>query len=57
MQAQLFLEYATNLDLSEVPDPYYGPSAGFERVVDLAENASRGLLARIQERLRVSPRR
>jgi protein-tyrosine phosphatase len=56
-KAQLFLEYATNLDLREVPDPYYGPPAGFERVLDLAENASRGLLVHIQERLRVSARR
>jgi protein-tyrosine phosphatase len=56
-KAQLFLEYATNLGLREVPDPYYGPAAGFERVLDLAENASRGLLAHIRERLKVSPLR
>ena len=29
---------------SEVPDPYYGGSAGFEHVLDLVEDASRGLL-------------
>ena len=28
----------------EVPDPYYGGAAGFERVLDLVEEASRGLL-------------
>jgi protein-tyrosine phosphatase len=28
----------------EVPDPYYGGAAGFERVLDLVEEASRALL-------------
>jgi len=27
-----------------VPDPYYGGAAGFERVLDLVEEASRGLI-------------
>ena len=40
---QLFLEFA-NVAEDEVPDPYYGGSAGFERVLDLVEDASRGLL-------------
>ena len=39
----LFLDYAS-ADEIEVPDPYYGGSAGFERVLDLVEDASRGLL-------------
>jgi protein-tyrosine phosphatase len=30
-----------------VPDPYYGGPDGFEKVLDLVETASRGLLARI----------
>lgn len=37
---QLFLEYAPELGLSEVPDPYYGGDTGFERVLDLIEAAS-----------------
>ncbi len=41
----LFLEYAANYDDEEVPDPYYGGDAGFERVLDLAEDAARGLIA------------
>jgi low molecular weight protein-tyrosine phosphatase len=53
-KARLLLEYASGVDLREVPDPYYGPEAGFELVLDLAENASRGLLSDIQLRLRVS---
>ena len=40
---RLFLEFA-QLDEREVPDPYYGGAAGFERVLDLVEEASRGLL-------------
>jgi protein-tyrosine phosphatase len=39
----LFLELA-EADEREVPDPYYGGAAGFERVLDLVEDASRKLL-------------
>ena len=39
----LFLEFAGGSE-TEVPDPYYGGAAGFERVLDLVEDASRGLL-------------
>jgi protein-tyrosine phosphatase len=31
-------------DLQEVPDPYYGGAEGFERVLDLLEDAYAGLL-------------
>ena len=41
----LFLAYAPDLGVFEVPDPYYGAESGFERVVDLCELAARGLLA------------
>ncbi len=40
---RLFLEFSDSHE-TEVPDPYYGGSAGFERVLDLVEDASRGLL-------------
>ena len=42
-KVQLFLQYAEGPE-REVPDPYYGGTAGFERVLDLVEEASRGLL-------------
>ena len=42
-ELRLFLEYSAG-DEREVPDPYYGGAAGFERVLDLVEEASRGLL-------------
>ena len=45
---QLFLDYAPNLPNSEVPDPYYGGTKGFERVLDMVEEASRGLLKSIR---------
>jgi len=44
----LFLEFASAQE-EEVPDPYYGGAAGFERVLDLVEDASRGLLETLQK--------
>ncbi len=46
----LFLSYAPNLEHDEVPDPYYGGPMGFERVLDMIEEASAGLLQDIQLR-------
>src|ERR1700677_4663533 len=47
---KLFLEYAPDVGLREVPDPYYGNAADFEKVLDLTTAASRGLLAALQKR-------
>ena len=44
----LFLEFA-RASGDEVPDPYYGGAAGFERVLDLVEEASRGLLETLKQ--------
>lgn len=44
------LDYAPHLQVREVPDPYYGGSYGFERVLDLIEAASAGFLAALQDR-------
>lgn len=41
----LFLEYADAFEEDEVPDPYYGGDRGFEQVLDMAEDAARGLIA------------
>jgi len=46
---RLFLEFASS-DEREVPDPYYGGAAGFERVLDLVEEASRGLLETLSKK-------
>ena len=45
----LFLDFA-DCEEREVPDPYYGGAAGFERVLDLVEEASRGLLETLSRR-------
>ena len=44
----LFLDYASAFSEREVPDPYYGGDQGFEQVLDLIENASDGLIARLR---------
>jgi protein-tyrosine phosphatase len=46
----LFLDFAPHLRIREVPDPYYGGASGFERVFDMVEAASEGLLADIKQR-------
>jgi len=44
-----FLEYASRHEEREVPDPYYGGADGFERVLDMVEDAAEGLLAHIRK--------
>ena len=46
---KLFLEYAPDLTLRDVPDPYYRDAGAFEEVLDLTSAASRGLLASLQD--------
>jgi protein-tyrosine phosphatase len=46
---KLFLDYAPDLKLRNVPDPYYGQAAAFEEVLDLTTAASRRLLAALQD--------
>lgn len=45
---KLFLEFAKDRELREVPDPYYGGAQGFAQVLDLVESAARGLLEHIR---------
>jgi protein-tyrosine phosphatase len=54
---RLFLEFASSTDVEDVPDPYYGGPVGFERVLDLVEEASAGLLDEIQATWRPGRRR
>jgi low molecular weight protein-tyrosine phosphatase len=49
-QVGLFLEYARHHNEREVPDPYYGGADGFERVLDMVEDAAQGLLEEIRQR-------
>ncbi len=46
-----FLEFAPHLNSMDVPDPYYGGKFGFERVLDMVEDASAGLLEVIRAEL------
>jgi protein-tyrosine phosphatase len=41
---RLFMQYAGDTSVEDVPDPYYGGPLGFEQVLDLAEEAAAGLL-------------
>lgn len=43
-KVQPFTDYCTQHEHPEVPDPYYGGSAGFELVADLMEDGCRNLL-------------
>lgn len=40
-----------DLEIDEVPDPYYGGEDGFEQVLDLVERACDGLLTEVKGRL------
>lgn len=48
---RLFLEFATRSAERTVPDPYFGKESGFDRVLDLIEDAATGLLADVRQRL------
>lgn len=48
-KVHLFLSFAPAVPEDEVPDPYYGGGKGFEKVLDLVEEASMGLLEDIRK--------
>lgn len=50
---RLLLDFAdpSQVDEREVPDPYYGSEAGFDRVLDLVELGCDGLLAALSQGL------
>ena len=41
---KLILSYSKNSQLDEVPDPYYGGQNGFDKVIDLLDDAIDGLI-------------
>lgn len=47
-KVRLFLSHSERFTGQEVPDPYYGGSQGFEQVLDMVEDAARGLLGEIR---------
>jgi len=48
----LFLDFAPQLGVREVPDPYQGTAQDFERVLDLTEHGAAALLDAVRTRLR-----
>lgn len=54
-RVRLMTEFAPAGDVEDVPDPYYGGALGFERVLDLLEEAASGLLEEVLAR--TGPRR
>lgn len=47
---RLFMDFAPQARSRIVPDPYYGGNSGFERVLDLIEEATTGLLEDLARR-------
>ena len=45
---KLFLDFSTDIETREVPDPYYGGDDGFVRVLALVEHGGLALLRHIQ---------
>jgi protein-tyrosine phosphatase len=46
---KLMMSYARRFAEKEVPDPYYGGPQGFERVLDMLEDAASGLLESLRK--------
>ncbi|MFQ6007270.1 MAG: low molecular weight protein-tyrosine-phosphatase [Woeseia sp.] len=47
-KVRLFMEFAPDYPNDEVPDPYFGGTTGFDRVLDMIEDAANGLLREIR---------
>jgi protein-tyrosine phosphatase len=48
-QMSLLMAYSRGFaGVRDVPDPYYGAPAGFDRVLDLVEDACEGLVERLK---------
>ncbi len=48
---RLLLDFAPQRPEREVPDPYFGGTAGFDRVLDMIEEAAKGLLEDVRRKL------
>jgi protein-tyrosine phosphatase len=47
-KVHLMCDFCTQHTLKEVPDPYYGGAEGFNLVIDLLQDACKGLLQHLQ---------
>lgn len=50
-KVRLFCEFCREHDVREVPDPYYGGAAGFDRVLDLLEDGCEHLIEHVRDSL------
>ena len=48
-----FAEYCSDINITEIPDPYYGYDNGFEIVLDLIEDGCQKLLIDCQKELNI----
>ena len=48
-----FAEYCSDINIKEIPDPYYGYDNGFETVLDLIEDGCQQLLIDCQKELNI----
>lgn len=48
-KVRLFRDFEEGADDREVPDPYFGGRAGFDRVVEIARAGARGLVAQLRD--------
>jgi protein-tyrosine phosphatase len=44
-------DFISDKNISEVPDPYYGGTEGFEFVIDILEDGTKNLLTKIKKDL------
>ncbi len=51
-RVRLFLDFAPEAGVREVPDPYFGEEDGFDMVLDLLQAAAQGLADHVEEELR-----
>ena len=49
----LFLDFSSQSEYNEVPDPYHGGARGFDLVLDLVEDACSGLLVHIKKQQQI----
>lgn len=49
-KVRLYLSFSRRYPNLEVPDPYYGGRLGFEQVLDMVEDAGKGLLKDIESK-------
>ena len=46
------VSFGKNVNVNEVPDPYYSGSQGFENVLDILEDSVEGLLNKVEDDIR-----